>query len=110
MDGHNNTSNSALPLESVSDTPRCSAPRLDPDKYADDIKNYDFDAKQAREFLQTLWDILLMCSDVEGDIDPVSLICGQNEKTGLSRPFAASGMVKSQVNSDPENTTDTEAQ
>ena len=110
MDGHNNTSNSALPLESVSDMPRRSVPRLDPEKYADDIKPFDLDETQAREFLQTLWDILLMCSDVEGDIDPVSLICGQNEKTRLSRPFADSGMVKSQVNSDPEDTTDTEAQ
>lgn len=108
MDGHNNTSNSALPMDGVSDMPRRSAPRLDPEKYADDLAAFDLDEAQAREFLQTLWDILVMCADVELGFDPVSLICGQNEKPALSGPFSASGMVKSKANQDPENTTETE--
>lgn len=82
---------------------RRAAPRLDPEKYAGDLKAFDFDEAQGREFLQALWDILWMCSDVDLGQDPVSLICGQNEKPGLSGPFTASSVVKSEVNSTPEN-------
>ena len=69
--------------------------RFNPEDYADQIKSFDLDPVQAAEFLQTLWDILILCADVEMSIDPVSLICGQNTRTGEIRPLARFNMVKS---------------
>ena len=82
---------------------RRGVPHLDPENYADDLEAFDFDEARGREFLQALWNLLWMCSDIDLGQDPVSLICGQNEKPGLSGPFAVSSVVKSEVNSTPEN-------
>ncbi|WP_394693122.1 hypothetical protein [Hyphobacterium sp.] len=72
-----------------------SAPSLVVEDYAEDAAALNIPDDKAREFLETLWNIMLMCADVEMGFDPVSLICGQNEKPSLSGPFAASGMVES---------------
>lgn len=95
MDGHNNTSNPALPESKVPDLPLRAPLQLNPDDFAEEMKAFDLDEDQAREFLQTIWDILIMCGDLELGFDPVSLICGQNGQSGDAAPLAAPDMVES---------------
>jgi hypothetical protein len=92
------------------DNGSASSPTLVFEDYAENIAAFDIPEEQAREFLQILWDIMVMCADVEMERDPVSLICGLNEKPRLSGPFAASGMVKSEDENSPQNNNEKEAQ
>lgn len=108
MDGHNNTSNSAQTPDSVPDLPRRAPLRLNPDDFAEEMKAFDLDEDQAREFLQTLWDILVMCADIELGFDPVSLICGQNAEIGDCRPNPSPELVEFKVKASPENNNEKE--
>lgn len=103
MDGHNNTSKPAQTLDSVPDLPRRTPLRLNPDDFAEEMKTFDLDEDQAREFLQTLWDILVMCADIELGFDPVTLICGQNAQSADPAPRAAPDVVKSFQNTQTNN-------
>jgi len=87
-----------------------SAPALVIEDYADEIAAFDIPEDKAQEFLQTLWDIMVMSADVEMGFDPVSLICGQNDKPQLSGPFADSVVVKSGKVSNPITNDEKEAQ
>jgi len=105
MDGNNNTSRPAKPLEGTPDLPRRRTPKLNPDDYAEEMKAFDLDEDQAREFLQIVWDILVMCADVELGFDPVSLICGQNSGKDDPSPIVGPDMLKLTV---PQSTTNNE--
>lgn len=72
-----------------------SAPSLVVEDYAEDIAALKIPEEKAREFLETIWNIMVMCADVELGFDPVSLICGQNGNAGVSSTFADSCVVKS---------------
>ena len=67
------------------------------------MKEFDLDEDQAREFLQTIWDILIMCADLEMGFDPVSLICGQNPQSGDPAPLTHSDMVESKSDTQTNN-------
>lgn len=103
MDGHNNTSIPAPPEASTPDLPRRAPPRLNPDDFAEEMKEFDLSEDQAREFLQTVWDILIMCSDLEMGFDPVSLICGQNPQSGDPAPSSRPDMIESQSDTQTGN-------
>lgn len=96
MDGNNNTSSTpAEPVDGIPDLPRRAPLRLNPEDFTEEMKAFDLNEDQAREFLQTVWDILVMCADIELGFDPVSLICGQNGQIDDPAPIAAPDMVKS---------------
>lgn len=78
------------------------APSLIVEDYEEDIAKLKIPEEQAREFLETIWNIMVMCADVEMGFDPVSLICGQNGKAGVSGPFADSSVVKSKEEKSPK--------
>lgn len=95
MDGHKNTSTPAPPESSVPDLPRRAPLQLNPDDFAEEMKDFDLDEDQAHEFLQIIWGILVICSDYEMSVDPVSLICGQNASSPDPAPSGEAGVVKS---------------
>ena len=72
MDGQDKFNMIAAGEPGVSSSGR-SAPRLDPEKYADDIREFDFTEDQAREFLETMWSIMMMLADLGLGVDAVSL-------------------------------------
>lgn len=93
MDGQDKFNTIAAGEPGVSYSSR-SAPRLDPEKYADDIREFDFTEDQAREFLETMWSIMMMLADLGLGVDAVSLACGQEAKTQENGASQGAGVVE----------------
>ena len=93
MDGQDKFNMIAAGEPGVSSSGR-SAPRLDPEKYADDIREFDFTEDQAREFLETMWSIMMMLADLGLGVDAVSLACGQDAKHQEIGASQSAGVVE----------------
>ena len=96
MDGHNepNPTTTIRVSDVVEDAKRRpSALKLNPEDYAADMSKFDIPEGQRQEFLETLWNIMVMCVDLGFGVDAVSLACGQNGEPAMAVTDRASDMV-----------------
>jgi hypothetical protein len=70
---------------------------IDWELYAEYLEKSDLDDDQKREFIETLWSIVVSFVDLGFGIDPTQQACGQNGNGGI---FLPADMISSKHNSD----------
>jgi hypothetical protein len=65
--------------------------------YASYLEESDLDDDQKREFIETLWSIVVSFVDLGFGIDPTQQVCGQNSNDGI---FLPADVISSLDNSD----------
>ena len=95
---HTNETTHAPPGNSMT-APSFSAPTLDVERYVPLTTNLDIEEMALHEFLETLWDMLVIVAEHDLDVDPIQILFAENtENSACSAPKLIDSSSEPEIN------------